>query len=57
MKPSQIFRENAKNCRQLAEAEPNDRTPTYKRYRRMEAAWRALVEEQEWLDGDVPPAR
>jgi len=57
MKPSEIFRENADNCAQLAEAEPTQDGPAYKRYRRMEEAWRALAEEQEWLDGEVPPVR
>jgi len=57
MKASEIFRENAENCAQLAEAEPTADTPAYKRYKRMEEAWRALAEEQEWLDGEVPPVR
>ena len=39
----------------LAEGEPTRDGPAYKRYRRMEAAWRALAEEQEWLDGEIPP--
>ena len=55
MKPADIYKENAENCAQLAEAEPNRNTPAYKRFRRMEAAWRALAEEQDWLDGEVPP--
>jgi hypothetical protein len=55
MKPSKIYRENAENCAQLAEGEPTTETPAYKRYRRMEAAWLALAEEQEWLDGEVRP--
>ena len=55
MKPSDIYRENAENCALLAEGEPNAETPAYKRFRRMEAAWRALAEEQEWLDGEVRP--
>jgi hypothetical protein len=57
MKPSKIFRENAENCAQLAEAEASEDGPAYKRYRRMEAAWRALAEEQEWLDGEVSPVQ
>jgi hypothetical protein len=56
MKQSDVFRENAENCAQVAEAEPTTDTPAYKRYRRMERAWLALAEEQEWLDGEVPPA-
>lgn len=35
--------------------EPSKDSPAYKRYRRMEQAWRSLAEEQEWLDGEVPP--
>jgi hypothetical protein len=55
MKPSEIYKENADNCAMLAEGEPSRDSPAYKRYRRMEQAWRALAEEQEWLDGEVPP--
>jgi hypothetical protein len=32
-------------------------TQRHKRYKRMEAAWLALAEEQDWLDGEVPPAK
>jgi hypothetical protein len=53
MKPSEIYKENADNCATLAEGEPSKNSPAYKRYRRMEEAWRALAEEQEWLDGEV----
>lgn len=55
MKPSEIYKENAENCAQLAEGELTTDSPAYKRYRRMEAAWRALVEEEEWLEGEIPP--
>ncbi len=55
MKQSERFLENAENCAQLAEG-ASDR-PTCLRYQRMEAAWRALAEEQDWLDGEVSPAR
>jgi hypothetical protein len=54
-KQSDIFRENATNCAQLAERARND--PSFKRYKRMEAAWLALAEEQDWLDGEPSPAR
>jgi hypothetical protein len=54
MKQSEIFRENAENCAQLAENATGD--PAFQRYKRMEAAWRALADEQDWLDGEVPPA-
>jgi hypothetical protein len=55
MKQSEIFRENAENCAQLAESAISE--PTFNRYKRMEAAWRALADEQDWLDGEVAPAR
>ena len=51
MKQSDIFRENAENCAQLAESATNE--PLHLRYRRMEAAWWALADEQDWLDGEV----
>jgi hypothetical protein len=55
VKQSQDFLKNAENCAQLAERATDD--PTHKRYKRMEAAWRALAEEQDWLNGQVPPVR
>src|ERR1700757_3801868 len=55
MKQSEIFRENAENCAQLAESAASE--PLFNRYKRMEAAWRALADEQDWLDGEVAPAR
>jgi hypothetical protein len=55
MEQSQHFLENAENCAQMAERAPDE--PTHNRYKRMEAAWRALASEQDWLDGQVPPAR
>ena len=55
MKQSEIFRENAENCAQLAEAAGSE--PAFLRYKRMEAAWRALADEQDWLDGEVSPTR
>jgi hypothetical protein len=51
MKQSHHFRENAENCAQLAERATDQ--AAYKRYKRMEAAWRALAEEQDWLDGET----
>jgi hypothetical protein len=53
IKQSDIYRQNADNCMQLAEAAQNE--AAYKRYKRMEAAWLALAEEQDWLDGERPP--
>lgn len=55
VKQSEIFRENAEHCAQLAESATND--PAYRRYKRMEAAWRALAHEQDWLDGEIAPIR
>ncbi|HKS19158.1 MAG TPA: hypothetical protein VJS63_08115 [Bradyrhizobium sp.] len=55
MKQSQHYLENAENCAQLAERASDE--PTHKRYKRMEAAWRALAQEQDWLDGEVSPVR
>jgi hypothetical protein len=53
MKQSDDFRQNADNCAQLAERAADQ--PTHQRYKRMEEAWRALAQEQDWLDGQVPP--
>jgi hypothetical protein len=55
VKQSQDFLDNAENCAQFAEHAADE--PAHNRYKRMEAAWRALAEEQDWLDGQVPPAR
>jgi hypothetical protein len=52
-KESDIYRQNADNCMQLAEAAQDE--ATYKRFKRMEAAWLALAEEQDWLDGEQSP--
>jgi hypothetical protein len=53
IKQSEVFRENAENCAQLAEAARNE--PRFLRYKRMEAAWLALAAEQDWLDGELQP--
>ena len=53
MKQSDIFRENAENCLQLAERAEGQ--PAYRRYSRMAEAWLALADEQDWLDGEIPP--
>jgi hypothetical protein len=55
LKQSEIYRDNAENCALLAESAPNG--PAHQRYRRMEAAWLALADEQDWLDGEVSPMR
>jgi uncharacterized protein with von Willebrand factor type A (vWA) domain len=54
IKQSDIYRQNADNCMQMAEAAQGE--PAYNRYKRMEAAWLALAEEQDWLDGEQSPA-
>jgi len=55
MKQTEIYRQNAENCAYLAEGAANE--PTRQRYKRMEAAWRALADEQDWLDGEPTPVR
>ena len=50
MKQSEIYRQNAENCAYLAEGARDE--PTRQRYKRMEAAWRSLADEQDWLDGE-----
>jgi hypothetical protein len=50
IKQSEIYRQNAENCMQLAEAADDE--AAYKRFKRMEAAWLALAKEQDWLDGE-----
>jgi hypothetical protein len=53
MSKSQDYFARASNCAELAEEARS--TPAKKRYQRMEAAWRALAEEQQWLDGEIAP--
>ena len=53
MKQSDIFRDNAENCLQLAER--SEGQPAFNRYSRMADAWTALAREQDWLDGEIPP--
>jgi hypothetical protein len=53
MKQSDLFRDNAENCLQLAECAEGQ--PAFKRYSRMAQAWTALAVEQDWLDGEVSP--
>lgn len=55
MKQSDHFRENAENTAQLAELAINE--AAHKRYNRMEAAWIALADEQDWLDGEISYSR
>jgi hypothetical protein len=53
MNKSQEYRDNAANCAELAAAAQEG--PAHNRYKRMEAAWLALAEEEEWLDGEPLP--
>jgi hypothetical protein len=53
MKQSDLLRENAENCLQLAERAEAE--PASRRYMRMARAWTALADEQDWLDGVVSP--
>ena len=55
MKQSDIYRENAENCLQLAERAEGQ--PAFRRYSRMAQAWLALADEQDWLDGEIPPLK
>jgi hypothetical protein len=52
-KQSDTFRDNAQNCAFLAERTKDD--AAFQRFKRMEAAWLALAEEQDWLDGEKSP--
>lgn len=56
MKQSDIFRDNAENCLQLAERSEGQ-PAAYNRYSRMADAWTALAKEQDWLDGEIPPVK
>jgi hypothetical protein len=55
MKQLNIYRKNAENCMQMAEAAEAE--PAYNRFKRMEAAWLALAEEQGGLHGEHPSVR
>lgn len=50
---SETYRENAFNAAEFASQAKDE--PSRKRYERMHTAWLALAEEQDWLDGEVPP--
>jgi hypothetical protein len=52
-KKSEIFRDNAETCADKAETAKDG--PAGKRFKRMEAAWLALADQQDWLDGEQPP--
>jgi hypothetical protein len=55
MKQSDLFRENAENCLQLAERAEG--IPAFRRFSRMANAWTALALEQDWLDGEISPCK
>jgi hypothetical protein len=51
LKKSEEYRENARNCGELADEA--EELPSRNRYKRMQDAWLALAAEQDWLDGQV----
>ena len=53
MKTSDILRDHAENCLELADRAAGQ--PAGRRYVRMAQAWAALADEQDWLDGEVSP--
>ena len=53
VRQSDQYRQNAENCAEMADRAKSE--PTYKRFKRMEEAWLALAEEQDWLDGEIVP--
>jgi hypothetical protein len=55
MHQTREYLQRADNCAALAEEA--ETSPAARRFQRMEAAWRALAEEQQWLDGEVSPVR
>lgn len=52
-KQSDLYRQNAENCLELSEKATSE--PATRRYLRMAEAWNALAEEQDWLEGNIPP--
>ena len=55
MKQSQQLLENAVTCARLAERAAD--AAIQDRFKRAELAWRALANEQDWLDGEASPVR
>ena len=55
MKQPDTILEHAERCAHLAETPVN--RPTFRRFKRVEEAWRALAYEQDWLDGEIPPGQ
>jgi hypothetical protein len=52
---SEFLRENAENCLTLEAA--GSSSAACKRFARMSAAWCALADTQDWLDGLISPIR
>jgi hypothetical protein len=52
---SDKYRENAENCAMLAQQAKHGAARI--RYKRMQAAWLSLADEQDWLDGKVAPEK
>ena len=53
MKQSDLHRQKAESCMQVAEAALGEHACG--RYQRMEAAWLTLAEQQQWPDGERSP--
>ena len=53
MKQSQQLLDNAVTCAKLAARTTDEEESN--RFRRIEAAWRSLAREQDWLDGEITP--
>jgi hypothetical protein len=50
MKQSDIFREKRRKLSQTCGSKQDE--PAFKRFQGMAEAWRALADEQDWLDGE-----
>ena len=53
-RPSDLCRRNADNTRETAQWARG--YPRFAEYQKIEAAWRALAENEAWLDGTLYPA-
>ena len=53
MKQSDIFRDNADNCLQLAEREDSPHTNAFAHGGCLDG----IADEQDWLDGEIPPVK
>ena len=50
---TRLLEENAQTYMQLAEHAPDK--DTFDHYKQLEAAWVALAETSDWLEGKIPP--